>query len=138
MIFKKSYMEEQFGETPVLLQLIAFEFEKICKGFKIEPVITRVTDIVEGSSGVHEAGRAFDIRDEHPKKIFVFEHRQRIMLIECLNSKYSRKDKKPTILWHSFKGGLYHFHIQVSHLLSNYKYIVSPYEFEKENPYYDA
>jgi hypothetical protein len=136
MKFKKDYMKAELERSPLILQLIAFEFEQICRKFKIEPTITRVSDAIKGSSGVHAAGRAFDIRDEFPCRVFVFEHKHRLMLVEYFNRKYERRDKKPTVLWHSFKKGPFHFHVQVAAELSAYKFITRPYE--SEGPCYDS
>ena len=114
MRFKTEREKIEFQNAPPLLRKICLEFAEIAKEMGIEPVVTRVRQPVEGSSGVHEAGRAVDIRDEYAKGEFLFVHEQRERIVNLLNLRYSRKDKKPTCLWHSFKGAPHHFHIQIA------------------------
>jgi len=105
-------MQTQFEATDKTLQIVAWDFETISKKLGIEPLVTRVSDKIEGSSGVHEAGRGIDFRDEHPKKTFLYNHICRVAINSHMQKKFARKDGKPTAYWHSFEGGLHHWHIQ--------------------------
>jgi sulfur relay (sulfurtransferase) DsrC/TusE family protein len=112
-------MEQQLKDAPILLKVIAQDFCDICEGFGIEPVITRVTDAVEGESGVHLDHRAFDVRDEFQGE-FTFSEAERLMVLKALNSKFARNDGKETVIWHSFGGGPHHFHVQIAALTKTY------------------
>jgi len=121
MKFKKPYMQEQLHQRGAFLQYLAQEFERISTGFGIESIVTRVTDLVEGSSGVHEAGRGIDFRDEFPKGEFRYSINQRNELLHYFNETYKRKDGKKTIIHHSFRGtSPYHFHLQVPYSMGVY------------------
>lgn len=106
-------------ETPLFLRAIVDEFERKSLEMGIEPVITRVSDPVEGESGVHPQKRAVDIRDEHNGRR-TYTPAQRDLLIDYFNTKYRRRDGRPTVVWHSFKGAPHHFHIQVAASMSTY------------------
>lgn len=121
MRFKSWFEEKEFNEAPELLKKICHEFDAISQELGVNAVVTRVKEKVEGSSGVHEAGRAVDFRDEHPKGEFLYDHDKREKIVTLLNLRYSRKDGKPTCLWHSFKGGMHHFHVQIPTELSAYE-----------------
>ena len=113
MRFKSALAEREFIDAPDLLRQICFDFAEMSKEMGVEAVVTRVRQAVDGSSGVHEAGRAVDFRDEYDKGKFLYVHEQREKLVNVLNLRYSRRDNKPTCLWHSFNGGPHHFHIQI-------------------------
>lgn len=114
MRFKSGQELIEFEKAPELLRRICKEFDELSTEMGIKAVVTRVRQTVEGSSGVHEAGRAVDFRDEYDKGKFLYVHEQREKIVTILNTKYARKDGKPTCLWHSFKGGPHHFHIQIA------------------------
>lgn len=114
MKFKEDYMQAQLTETPPLLQEMALSFESTCKSVSgIEPLVTRVSDAVQGDSGVHEAKRAFDVRDEFEgKNLFTAEHVKSI--VDQMNAEYPRTDGKQTCIHHSFQGMPFHFHVQMA------------------------
>jgi len=111
MKFKEPHMEAQFLSRPLRLLEVCKEFEDLSEAFGIEPVVTRVTDPVEGESGVHPAGRAVDFRDEHDG-VLMYTDAQTAAIVEYLNKKFERGDGKPVCLHHSFQGGQYHWHLQ--------------------------
>ncbi len=116
MIFKAEHMESQYRERPKRLKEIIEFFDAICESRGKEAVITRVTDPVDGESGVHPAGRAVDCRNETRYKTecaFLFSLAEAKEIEELINRKFPRKDGKKTCIHHSFDGGPYHFHFQI-------------------------
>lgn len=111
--FKSEHMWGQFVRTPRLLQAMASEFcaQSLAEG--VSPLCTRVSDPIEGESGVHLAMRALDFRDQ-VGPAFTYREESRKRLLEFFNTKYARNDGKPTLLWHSFNNGPKHFHLQVA------------------------
>lgn len=114
MRFKSDREFGEFEKAPELLKRICKEFDDFSTELGVNAVVTRVREAVEGSSGVHEVGRAVDFRDEYDKGKFLYVHEQREKIVSLLNLRYARRDGKPTCLWHSFKGGPHHFHIQIA------------------------
>lgn len=113
MQFKTENLKDEFAHAPTMLQVMAIWFEQLSVAhFGIDPVVTRVLEKVAGSSGVHEAGRAVDFRDEHAGKR-TYTPEQVEFLVSEMNRRFPRKDKRKTCMHHSFKGGAFHFHIQV-------------------------
>lgn len=113
MEFKKPELRQQLLEAPTLLRFVAQEFEWISRRYGKEPVVTRVTERIDGSSGVHSLGRAFDVRDVHGGKHH-YTDAEREAIINHINAVFPRKDGYKTCIWHSFQGGPGHFHCQVS------------------------
>lgn len=112
MKFKENYMVNQYQEVSDYLKLLASDFETISYFFGITPIVTRVSDVVQGSSGVHEDKRALDFRDEYLGK-FTYSDYQRDKILKLMNDKYHRTDGKLTLISHKFQGGSLHFHLQV-------------------------
>ena len=113
--FKEERLQAQLLETSSLLQEMAVQFEAICRDVAgIEPTMTRVSDPVEGESGVHLDKRAFDCRDEFAPNQFLFTPSQRDEITKKMNELYPRNDGKKTCIHHSFRGAPHHFHIQVA------------------------
>lgn len=112
MEFKTESLRNELLYSPALLFIIANHFDMMSSYFRKRMVITRVWEKIDGSSGVHEAHRAFDVRDEF-EGIYLFNEKEREMIIKSLNAKYPRTDGKEVCIWHSFKGGPHHFHIQI-------------------------
>lgn len=109
-------MKAQYDELPQVLKDICEEFTSLSVSFGIEPVVTRVSDPVEGESGIHRLKRAIDFRDEHEGK-FIYTTAQRDMLIERVQAMWERSDSKPIVVYHSFRGAPHHFHLQVPYFL---------------------
>jgi len=131
MKFKRSHLAYEYEDMPELLTEMSELFEDISSGFDIEPIVTRVTEKIEGSSGVHEAGRAIDFRDEFKGKHLYSRH-QREMLLTALNNTYARSDNRRTLIWHSFNGAPYHFHLQQASVGSVYELNSKENENEKQ------
>ena len=117
ILFKNKIAELDYQVAPKALREICDTFEMFSLFFNIVPVITRVRESVECDSGVHEAGRGVDFRDQHVQtdlKIhYLYTPEQVDAITRGMNDKYPRSDGKPTCLHHSFKGGPAHFHIQL-------------------------
>ena len=114
MKFKEPELEDQFKKAPLFLQRMAFDFDEESKrAFGIEGVVTRITARIEGSSGVHEDGRAIDFRNEHGG-MNLYTPDQRDYMVNYMNALYPRNDEKPTCYHHSFNNGPAHFHIQLA------------------------
>lgn len=120
MIFKDDKIREEFTQAPAFLQIVANEFEALSRTHGVEPIMTRVRENVTGSSGVHEAGRALDFRDEHEGK-FLYSEDSRHLIVETLNTKFKRNDGKNTAIWHSFQGRPHHFHVQIAAKMQAYE-----------------
>ena len=120
MRFKSEHMREQFEQTDEVLKALAADFVVLSQMLKIQPVVTRVSDTVEGESGVHQAMRAVDFRDEHAGK-FLYDHDEREAILKFLNLKYERTDGYKAVIWHNFRGGAHHWHLQVPYDKSNLK-----------------
>lgn len=106
MKYKHPHLEEEFKTRSQTLKEMAFFIEKLSLEWGIDPVITRVLEKIEGSSGVHEAGRAIDFRSS------MYSEEQIVILLDRVNRKFWRKDGKRTLIHHSFRGGAPHFHLQ--------------------------
>ena len=125
MEFKHESLKAELLYSPSLLYLIVEHFEAICVYLRKPVVITRVWEEVQGSSGVHEAHRAVDIRDEHDGK-FLFSTQEKDMIVGHMNRIYPRSDGKKVCIWHSFNGGPFHFHIQIPADLKKIDISLSP------------
>ena len=114
MKFKTPELMEEFVQMPAMLQVMAQWFEQLCiVHFGIDPTVTRIKETVPGSSGVHEAGRAIDFRDEHAGGRLFTDERV-AFLVSQMNARFPGNDSKPTCIHHKFAGGPAHFHIQIS------------------------
>ena len=116
MKFKKPHMKEQFEASPKKLLEVCEVFNQLSLKEGIEPVVTRVTDPVEGESGVHLAHRAVDFRNEFfdgKSKRWLYPIETVEHIVNAINQKFPRKDGRPVALHHSFKGGSFHFHFQI-------------------------
>lgn len=112
--FKYPHLEDELKSVHPRLTEIVKEFSSFANQIGLIPVITRVKDPIKGSTGIHSAGRAVDIRDEHDG-VFMFTKADRERLIAQINKKFEYLGDKKTIIWHSFEGRPHHFHIQVDH-----------------------
>jgi len=121
MNFKSPDVEAEYNQVSVLLHLMANDFETASKLFAGQDImITRVKEHICGDSGVHEAHRAFDVRDEF-EGARLFTDAQVKILVDHMNALYPRNDGKPTCIHHSFNGGPFHFHIQLALLTTAYE-----------------
>ena len=111
MKFKRLNLLDEYRLMPKKLSEMTELFESISMRFDIEPVVTRIMETIKGSSGVHEAGRAIDFRDEHAG-VSLYTEDQREILLNEINAKYTRSDGRMTLIWHSFNGAPHHFHLQ--------------------------
>lgn len=117
MQFKTSDCCTQLQQSPQKLQDLLTSFCELAQGYGIDPVITRVWDPVPGDSGVHEAHRGVDIRDQlvNPdgtsENIFTPEATE--FIVSRLNALYPRDDGKLVCIHHSFCEGPFHFHLQI-------------------------
>lgn len=121
MRFKDEAVREEYVRIPALLAVICTEFEALSHLEGVEPTVTRVREAVCGSSGVHEAGRAVDFRNEHPTGKFAYSAAAQERIATAINARYARKDGKATVLFHSFNGGPNHAHVQLAADLSTYE-----------------
>lgn len=120
MQYKDNSLIHEMEQVPCFLAIIVYDFAQYAAHeFNVEVTITRVLEAVCGSSGVHEAHRGIDIRDQHNDG-YTFTEPQRNMLIGYINSRYPRYDGKLTCIWHSFQGAPYHFHFQVASSMDAY------------------
>jgi len=114
--YKYEHLESELRRAPTLLQYMAKEFQRISLMYGKEPVITRILDSVEGSSGVHEQSRAIDFRDEHfnesGERVVLYTKNERLAILHHMRALFPRRDGFKTIIWHRFNGGPGHFHVQ--------------------------
>lgn len=120
MRFKTPEVENEFCVRELLCK-IAREFAEYSLSLGVHAIMTRMLEDILGATGVHPDGRAVDFRDEYTQGSFLYTHEQREKLVTLFNSRYPRKDGKPTVLWHSFNGGPHHFHIQVPKEMATYE-----------------
>lgn len=117
MKFKTQNCPDELSKSCPLLQKLAADFEALSQSFGIESMVTRVWGTIDGDSGVHAAKRAIDFRNETlpspGESHFLYSDAQTQTIVNTLNSRYLRKDGKPTCLYHSFQGAPWHFHVQV-------------------------
>ena len=109
MKVKHHHYTEQFNNAPILLQIIAYDFRTRSLEFGIEPVITRITDTVEGESGVHPQERGLDFRDFHMNGCLYTEEQSQ-SIVHYINGKYQRIDDYLVCIHH---GDPKHFHLQI-------------------------
>lgn len=115
MIFKddSEKLKHEYAQLPAMLQVMCEWFRGLCVAhFKKDPIITRIKEKIDGSSGVHEAGRAVDFRNQHGND-FMFSSEETRFLVSEMNRRFPRTDKKLTMIHHSFNNGPYHFHLQI-------------------------
>lgn len=117
MHFKSPDCETQLKESCQFLQAVVTYFAKLSAEMGVDPVVTRVWDAVCGDSGVHEARRAVDLRDEvrstEGPSQFLYTADQVQHLIHEMNDKFPRDDGKQVCIHHSFQGMPFHFHLQI-------------------------
>lgn len=116
MKFKEPHMAVQYEKRHPRLKEVCRYFCELSMDFGVDPVVTRVTDTVEGESGVHPAGRAVDFRNEirtEKGSVFLYPTAVAQEFVAKINGKFPRSDGKVVCLHHSFNGAPYHFHIQV-------------------------
>ncbi len=115
--FKNEKAESDYKIMPKRLKDVAEFFEACCGFYYITPVVTRVREGVCGDSGVHEAGRGIDYRDEtilpDGQHTFLFTFEQVQHICQIIQERFPRDDGKPVVLHHSFNGGPSHFHLQI-------------------------
>lgn len=118
MKFKGPHMEDQLQMSCQALQDLSRAFEELSLALGVVPIVTRVWDAVQGDSGVHEAKRAIDFRNETRdytgKSIFLYSPEQVADIVKRLNDSYPRRDGHVVAIHHSFQGMPYHFHLQCS------------------------
>jgi hypothetical protein len=117
MQFKEPEMKSQFDALPAKLQEICTHFEEISRQYNTDPTVTRVFEPVPGDSGVHEARRAVDFRDEYVdgsgEKKTLYTAEQVNYITVTLNNLFPRNDGHMVCIHHSFHGMPYHFHLQI-------------------------
>lgn len=117
MKFKQIHLEQQYEMLPSKLKEICEYFAKISINHHgVMPVVTRILDPVAGESGVHQAYRAVDFRNQFyvgnsPRFLYPMEVVE--IIVDDINTKYPRKDGKLVCIHHSFKGGPFHWHLQI-------------------------
>lgn len=121
MKFKSIQVEAEFLNLNIFLQDMAEKFDALSRTeYGQEIIITRVKEHIPGDSGVHEANRAFDVRDEYGDgRLYTDEQAKK--LCQAMNIIYPRNDGKPTMIHHGFNGGPLHFHVQIALLTSVYE-----------------
>ena len=112
MKFKSDRERDEFDRAPVILKLVANEFESLSKRFGIEPTITRILSPVSGESGVHQDYRAIDFRDYCDGK-HTYTMDERIAIVAMINALYPRNDGFKVAIHHKIEGSVDHFHLQI-------------------------
>lgn len=133
MKFKNQVVADEFSKTSVFLQDMAEaldNYSQMKTGQEI--IITRVREKIEGSSGVHEDNRAFDVRNEFEGGRLYTDDQVKD-LVSYMNTVYPRNDGKVTMIHHSFQGGPFHLHVQLATLTRAYE--PKPEEAKPQKPY---
>ena len=116
MRFKSVNLQEEFwDDISLALIRIARVFDWLSQEIAgVDVMVTRVRAKIQGSSGVHEAGRAIDFRDEFGgRTLRLYSESEVDRLCNAINALFPRDDGFNTILHHSFRGGPKHFHLQI-------------------------
>lgn len=117
MKFKNDVAKLDYGVIPEKLRKMCEDFETFSLFYGIDPVVTRIREGVCGDSGVHEAGRAVDFRNQYilpdGSRGFLYRSDQWEDIVHQMNLRYPRADKRPSCIHHSFERGPMHFHIQL-------------------------
>lgn len=112
MEFKTPDIADQFSHLPGKLQEVVRLFDYLAGILGKEVTITRCWDPVPGDSGVHEAHRGVDCRDQ-VENTRLFSDDDVARIIAAINAFYPRTDGHFTAIHHSFDGMPYHFHFQI-------------------------
>lgn len=119
MNFKEAICEKQFAYIPSRLRKIVDDADTFCfNHFGKFLTITRVLDKIDThESGVHQAGRAVDCRNEFTTSVpgrnsRIFTDEEISTLLDYINIKYPRKDNKAVLIHHKVPGSTYHLHFQ--------------------------
>lgn len=136
MKFKESHLQGEYHSRHTFLQQMAADFEGLSRAFGIEPVVTRVLEEFPGSSGVHEAGRGIDFRDEHLERR-LYKHKQVESILALINRKYARNDGFSSLIHH---GSPLHFHLQMAPTMGAYvvKVAQNPQRESPQSPDQDS
>lgn len=121
LLFKTPEAEAEFALAPERLRSLTFFAADyaVNKLGLTSVTVTRVRDAVDHGteSGVHPAGRAVDLRDEHydaqGKLQSAFTPDEVLLLLESANVAYPRTDGKLAAIHHSANGDPFHFHLQI-------------------------
>lgn len=112
MKFKIDRLEGQYQATPARLQEICQHLEALLAEIGKPAIVTRVTDPVDGESGVHRDFRAVDFRYQYCG-VYPYPREQAEKIKDELNRAFPRKDRFQVCVLHSFQGGAYHYHVQI-------------------------
>src|SRR5271163_808102 len=100
MIFKTNDSEDELKHSPQKLQEVAALFDQLSTALGIQAVVSRVWDGVCGDSGVHEAHRGTDFRDETfstpTQSEYLYTAAQANSIVSQINAQYPRTDGKKT------------------------------------------
>lgn len=128
MRLKNKDLITQFDEIPTLLQLVVEEADRYSQEkYGQELLLTSIWRKKTTDSGVHQAWRAVDARDEFKDTLTSPSQRQFTDsqvrdIVSHINGKFPRIDGKKTCIHHAVEGGMLHFHFQVSaHMLHHAK-----------------
>jgi len=110
--FRQKHLEVEFDLAHPNLRKLARELDRWLELKGLDLYVTsifREAGTIKGESGVHATLRALDgIPDGKD-----WNAEEMSDLAEFMNNSYPRKDGKPSVLWHSHRGGGLHFHLQV-------------------------
>lgn len=110
-------MKQELENSHPRLKRMAEVFEQLSAAYLIVPTITNVWEGSAGDSGVHEARRAIDFRDEwigaKGQSFRVYTDEQVDQICREMNRRFPRSDKKLTVIHHQVKGSTAHFHVQM-------------------------
>jgi hypothetical protein len=119
--FKNERAREEYGKAPKRLkELVEFFADYVCYFCGQSSVtITRVKEPLSfgTESGVHPAGRAVDLRDEHygenNGRLRLFTDAQVGEITDVVNRRFPRDDGRGVIIHHAVSGSLLHWHCQI-------------------------
>jgi hypothetical protein len=117
MRFKHPGLSHELETADPRLREMAKVFEMIFREETgQEPLITRVKEHIKGSSEVHPAGRAFDVRDETSEGLDTVSDEQVLKICKRMNLIFFRRDGKLACIHHAFGDGPRHFHVQAERI----------------------
>lgn len=122
--FKTDRARDEYANIGPALKIVCDYFVGLSHWHGITPVVTRVLEPIPGESGVHQAGRAVDFRNEiGVGGRCLYTDAEALDIVAKMNARFPRKDGRLVCIHHAFTNHAnpaagrapYHFHLQISY-----------------------
>lgn len=111
--FRSQAQEIEYNYIHPKLRALVMDLERWLSLKELDLYVTsiyRAPGTIKGESGVHGTLRALDCIPDGKD----WEADDMARLAEFMNDRHPRRDGKPSVIWHSHRGGGLHFHLQVA------------------------